>query len=253
MRIFVAVKCVPDTAARVRVAANGRWIDPAGVKFIMSPYDEMALEEAIRIRERLGAGEVTAVSAGGDGAAAILRSALAQGADAAIHLRLAAPTGLELDGSQTAAVLAAELRKRTFDLLFFGRLATDSGSAQVGTMTARLLGIPSVAEVVKVEVEAGKARFHRVAAGRVEVIECSLPAAATAQKGLAEARYPSMKAILEAKKKRLETVETAPPEPAVEVLKLEPPPPRRAGKIVGEGPAAVKELVRLLREEAKVI
>jgi electron transfer flavoprotein beta subunit len=252
MRIVVALKRVPDTAASVRVAAGGRWIDPTGVKFIVSPYDEMALEQALRVRERAG-GEVLAVCVGDAAAAAVLRSALAMGADAALHLEVPAPTGLELDGFQTAKVLADALRGEPLDLLLFGRLAVDDQSSQVGTYVARLLGIPSVAEVIRMEIEGRKARFHHRHAGRIEVVECDLPAAATAEKGLAEARYPAMKDIMAAKKKPIETRKVSAPEAVLEVLSLALPPPRRPGRIVGEGPLAVGELVRLLRSEAKVL
>jgi electron transfer flavoprotein beta subunit len=261
MKIFVALKRVPHTATKIRLApaphdpaAGGRCrsIQVDNVEFTISPYDEIALAEAIRIKEQLG-GEVVALSLGGDDAQGILRTALAMGADSAIHIRAPLLTGLELDGYQTSAALHAVLRERTFDLLLFGRLAVDDQSSQVGTMVARLLGIPSVADVVKVEPLDGRVRLHHLVEGRVEVVECRLPAAATAQKALAEPRYPSVKQILAAKKKTIESVEAHLPEPALECLGLELSPPRKPGRIVGQGAAAVPELVRLLREEAKVL
>jgi electron transfer flavoprotein beta subunit len=175
------------------------------------------------------------------------------GADSALHLRAAAPIGLELDGLQVASAIAAVLRDRPFDLLFFGRLAVDDQSSQVGTMVARLLGIPSVGDVTRIEPGEGRVRFHHLVEGRVEVVECPLPAAATAQKGLAEPRYPSIKQIMTSKKKPLEVVEARLPEPALEVVRLDLPPARQPGRIVGTGAAAVPELLRLLREEAKVL
>jgi len=258
MKIYVCVKRVPHTAARIRPAPGeggfpSRSIQTDGIEFTISPYDEIALAEAVRLKEAAGAGEVTAVSLGDDSSAVILRAALAAGADAAIHLVAPLPAGLELDGYQVATALAGLLRERDFDLLLFGRLAVDDQSSQIGTMTARLLGVPSVAEVVKVEPRDGRVRFHHLIDGRVEVVDCGLPAAATARKGLAEPRYPSIKQILTAKKKPIETIAASIVEPVLEVVALEPPPPRRPGKIVGEGVAAVPELVRLLRQEAKVI
>jgi electron transfer flavoprotein beta subunit len=253
MKTFVCIKRVPHTASKPRPIPGGRAIEPQGVEFTMSPYDEIALAEAVRLKEAAGAGEVVVLSVGSDEVQAILRTALAAGADSAIQVRAAAPLGLELDGFQVASLLAAALRGKAFDLLLFGRLAVDDQSAQVGTMVARMLGIPSVADVIKLEPKDGHVRLHHIVEGRVEVVECPLPAAATAQKGLAEPRYPSIKQILAAKKKPLETVDLKPPEAAVELVTLEPPPPRKAGRIVGEGPAAVPELVRLLREEAKVL
>jgi electron transfer flavoprotein beta subunit len=258
MKTFVCVKRVPHTATKVRIAAAEggqapRAIQTQGVEFTMSPYDEIALAEAVRLKEAAGAGEVTAVSVGSDDAQAILRTALAMGADAAIHLRAAAPTGLELDGFQVAHAIAAALKERPFDLLFFGRLAADGQGSQVGTMAARLLGVPSVADVTRVEIREGRARFHHLADGRVEVVECRLPAAVTAQKGLVEPRYPSIKQIMTAKQKRLEVLEARLPEPALEAVALQLPPPRKPGRIVGTGPEAAPELVRLLCEEAKVL
>jgi electron transfer flavoprotein beta subunit len=255
MKLIVCLKRVPHTAFKIRLpaSAGSRAIEAQGVEFTMSPYDEIALAEAVRIKEKHGPSDVTAVSLGGDECQAVLRTALAMGADQALHLRAAVPTGLELDGFQTSSALAAALRERPFDLLFFGRLAVDDQSAQVGTMTARLLGIPSVADVLKVEISDGKASFHHLVEGRIEVVECTLPAAATAQKGLLEPRYPSIKDIMGAKKKPFEVREASLPEQVLETLSLELPPPRKPGRIVGEGAAAVPELVRLLRQEAKVI
>ncbi|MBI4602601.1 MAG: electron transfer flavoprotein subunit beta/FixA family protein [Planctomycetes bacterium] len=257
MKAFVFVKRVPATTTRVRLASGSggpaRAIQTQGVELAMNPYDEIGLAEAVRRKERAGGGEVVAVTVGPDEAQSVLRTALAMGADAALHVRAAAPTGLELDGLQTATLLAAAVRERPFDLLLFGRLAVDTQASQVGTLTARLLGVPSVADVTKVELLDGCVRLHHLVDGRVEVVECPLPAALTAQKSLVEPRYPSVKQILAAKSKRIETIEASVPEPVLETLSIELPPPRSPGRIVGEGPAAARELVRLLREEAKVI
>jgi len=258
MNIVVCVKRVPHTATKVRIGppeagSRPRAIQLQGVEFTMSPYDEIALAEAVRLKEAAGAGTITAVSLGTDDAQQILRTALAMGADAAILLRAPAPIGLELDGFQVASALASALKEQPLDLLFFGRLAADDQGSQVGTITARLLGIPSVADVTRVELESGRARFHHLVDGRVEVVECRLPAAMTAQKGLVEPRYPSIKQIMTAKQKRLDTIEARLPAPALEVVALEPPPPRKPGRFVGTGPEAVPELLKALREEAKVL
>lgn len=258
MKIAVCVKRVPHTAARVRPAApegggSPKAIAPQGVEHTLSPYDEIALAEAVRWRDQAGGGEVVAVSVGTDESQTILRTALAMGADAAFLVRANAPTGLELDGFQVASLLAGFLKGRTFDLLLFGRLAADSQGSQVGVLTSRLLGVPVVAEVTKIERSGNALKLHHQVEGRVEIVEAALPAAATAQKGLAEAPYPSIKQIMAAKKKPIETVQGATPDPVLETLALELPPARKAGCIVGEGPAAVPELVRRLREEAKVL
>ncbi|HZN59693.1 MAG TPA: electron transfer flavoprotein subunit beta/FixA family protein [Planctomycetota bacterium] len=259
MNIIVCLKRVPHTASKIRLAAapsgaSSKSIDVQGIEFTLSPYDEIALAEAVRLKTAAGAqGSVVVLTVGGDETQPVLRTALAMGADSALQVRGNAPTGLELDGFQVASLIAGALRGRDFDLLLFGRLATDDQSAQVGTLAARLLGLPSVADVSRIEVQDGNARLHHLVNGRVEVVECKLPAAATAQKGLAEPPYPSVKQILAAKKKPIEVLTGELPEPTLETLALEPPPPRKPGRIVGQGVAAVPELVRLLREEAKVI
>lgn len=258
MKIFVCIKRVPHTATKLRLAPDetgspSRSIQTQGVEFTMSPYDEIALAEAVRLKEEAGSGEIVAVSVGDDSSLVILRTALAMGADSAIHVRAETPTGLELDGFQISTALAGLLREKSFDLICFGRLAVDDQSSQVGTMTARLLGVPSVADVIKVEAAEGSLRLHHTVEGKVEVVECKLPAVMTAQKGLAEPRYPAIKQILMAKKKPCETIEAEVPESALETISLEPPPARSPGRIVGEGAAAVPELLRLLTEEAKVI
>jgi len=253
MKIVVAIKSVPDTTTQIRVATDApHTIDLAGVKFITSPYDEMALEQALRLREEHG-GEVVAITLGGAQGGAVLRGALTLGADRAVHLEAESPTGLELDGFQTASALANFLRTETFDLLLCGRLAIDDQSAQVGTLTARLLDRPVVNEVTGIEATEDAFRFQRTVDGRGQVVECEAPAVATAEKGLAEPRRPSMKSIMAAKKKTLETVTAQLPSATLEVIALEPPPPRQPGRIVGEGVEAVEELVQLLEQEAKVL
>jgi electron transfer flavoprotein beta subunit len=253
MKLVVAIKRVADTATRVRIEEGSAAIALRDVKFIMNPYDEIALEAALQLKEKNPGSEVLAVSAGPGDAQSVLRTALAMGADGALHIKAPLAGGLELDGFQTAGLLVAALRERPFDLLLFGRLAVDDQASQVGTLVARRLGIPSVAEVIRIETAGGRFRLHHLVDGRIEVVECEAPAALTAQKGLAEPRYPSLKGILAAKKKEIETVEIEPPAAVIETLRLEPPPPRKPGRIVGEGAAAVPELVRLLREEAKVL
>ncbi len=250
MKIAACVKRVPDTATKIRIGPGQRGIDPSEVQYIMSPYDEFAVEEAIRIKERAGAGEVVVICLGPEAAQQVLRGALATGADAGIHLR---HDGSELDPVQTARALADALRPGSFDVVMFGRLAVDGQSAQVGPMTARLLGIPCVTEVVKLEIDGRIALADREVEGSRERVEVGLPAAFTAQKGLNEPRYASLKGIMAAKKKPIEVRAPALAEPCFETVALSLPPPRPVGRIVGEGVDAIPELVRLLREEAKAI
>ncbi|MBX6363190.1 MAG: electron transfer flavoprotein subunit beta/FixA family protein [Gemmatimonadetes bacterium] len=249
MKIFVCVKRVPDTEARIKIGADGRSIDPAGIKFIISPYDEYALEAALRLKEAQGEGEVTVVSVGDAAAAEQLRSALAMGADAAVLLK-GAPT---TDGLATAKALAAELASSGADLILCGMRAVDDDQQQVGPMLAELLDLPCVTAVTEFQVEGGKVVCHREVEGGVEVVEAPLPAVVTTTKGAHEPRYPSLKGIMAAKKKPLTEKEAQLGASRIEILSLEPPPERPAGRIVGEGPAAVPELVRLLHEEARVL
>lgn len=250
MDLFVCIKRVPDSAAKIRVAADGKGIDPAGVEHVISPYDEMALERALQIRETLGAGSVTAICFGPPEATKEIRQALAMGADKAILLK-------DKGGSRgplgVARVLANAIRGRKFDAILFGRQSIDADNAAVGVIVASLLGIPIVTLATKLEHADGKMVAHREAEGGTEVVEVKLPAAFSAQRGLAEPRYPSIKGIMMAKKKTIEEIEAAAPSGALSMRSIEPPPARKGGRIVGKGKEAVPELVRLLRSEAKVL
>jgi electron transfer flavoprotein beta subunit len=172
------------------------------------------------------------------------------GADHAVHVKDDVPNR---DALSTAKALAAALRQIPHDVVFFGKQAVDHDNSQVGLIVATLLGLPAVAEVAKVEMGDGKATVHREAEGLMEVYEIPLPCVLTAQKGLNEPRYASLKGIMKAKKQEIRELAVDLPKSALEVLAMELPPPRPPGRIVGEGVAAVPELVRLLREEAKVL
>lgn len=251
MNILVCVKRVPATTTRV-VIQDGKRINPEGVEFVLNPYDEFAVEEALRRREAAGAGKVVALSLGTADAQKELRQVLAMGADEAVLLAHA-EAGFA-DGATTARQLEAEIRKRgPFDLLFFGKQAVDRDQHGVGPMVATRLGIPCITEVVKLEIADGKVVAEREVEGGRETITAPLPCAITCQKGLNEPRYASLKGIMAAKKKPLDTVQVDLSGAVVEVVEMAPPAPRAPGRIVGEGSAAVPELLRLLREEAKVL
>ena len=249
MNVIVCVKRVPDTEARIRVAPGGVTIDPAGVKFIVSPYDEFALEAALRTKESAGAGEVTIVTLGDAAAVEQLRSALAMGVDRALLLE----GEVGPDGLATARVLAAELASADAPLILFGVKAVDDDQQQVGPMVATLLDRPCVTAVSEFTVADGRATCHREVEGGIELVEVELPAVLTMTKGPHEPRYPSIKGIMAAKKKPLERKPAPTQQPRLVLERLEPPPERPAGRIVGHGPEAVHDLVRLLREEAKVL
>ena len=249
MKIVVCIKRVPDTAARIKLTGDGTAIDPAGIKFVVSPYDEFAMEAALRLKEAKGEGEIVALSLGDSAAGEQLRAALAMGADRAVLLKGEAT----MDGLATAQALAAELKEQSADLILFGMKAVDGDQQQVGLMTAELMGLPAVSVVAELELEGQSVVCHREVEGGSEVLEAPLPAVVTLTKGPHEPRYPSLKGIMAAKKKPLEEKEAQATESRLEVRKLSYPPERPEGRIVGEGADAVPELVRLLREEAKVL
>jgi len=246
---IVCIKRVPDSEARIRVAADGSSIDPSGVKFDMNEYDKYAIEEALRRREAAGEGVVTVITVGGDDSRETLRQALAMGADEAVLLRAA----VSLDGLPTARALADEIGSRDFDLLLFGKQAIDDDGMQVPAMVSELLGLPCATVVVSLEIENGHATARREIEGGHEVVEFELPGVIAAQKGLNEPRYPSLKGIMAAKKKPLEEKDVELVDGGLELVGLTGPPARPEPQIVGEGAEAVPELVRRLRQEVKVL
>jgi len=262
MKIAVCIKQVPDTEAKIKIGADGRSIDDAGVNLVVSPFDEYAVEEALRLREKHG-GEIVAYAVGDDRAATALRTVLAMGVDRAVHLKDAAFEGS--DGLGISRILSAALRLDSFEMVLFGKQAVGTDRGQVGPRVAELLDLPHVSVVVALSVEGGRFRAEREIEGACEVVESPLPAVITAQKGLNEPRYASLKGILAAKKKEIRVMgaadirldpSTVGASGAAEVWeKLELPPGRTGGKILKDmDPAsAAKELVRILREEAKVI
>lgn len=250
MKIAVCIKRVPDTETRIKIADDGKSIVEAGVKFTLNPYDEYAMEEALKLKEAAGEGEVIAIAVGTDSSQETIRTTLAMGADRGILLRMEdAPH----DVLATARILATELRDGDYDLILFGKLAIDDYSQAVGTMVGELLGIPSVSAVATLTISDGKGTAEREIEGGVEVVEFALPAVITADKGLNEPRYPALRGIMMAKKKPLEVRDVSCDSVQVELLSLELPPARAAGRIVGEGVAGVGALIEVLKSEAKVL
>jgi electron transfer flavoprotein beta subunit len=260
MKILVCVKHVPDTEAKVKIGADGRSFDDAGVKMIVSPYDEFALEEALLLRDAAG-GEVVVASAGKKAAEASLRQALAMGADRAV---LIGDDALDrADALTRARALAALARTEAADLVFTGKYGVGADEGQVGPMLAEVLDLPHAAGVEHLEVQGTTFVAHRAVEGAIEVLEGSVPAVVTWNKTVHEPRYPTLKGIMAAKKKPLEVKSasdlgldaaelSAAPRVVWEALEL--PPSRKAGRrIEGEPAEAAKELVRILREEARVL
>lgn len=264
MNIAVCIKQVPATESKIKPAGDGKDIDRTGLSYVVNPYDEFGVEEALRIKERLKAGQVTVLTVGPDKAAEALRTCLAVGADQAIHLK--DPALDRGDAYSTAAALAAALKKNRYDLIFFGKQAIDDDNGAVGIHVAELMGLPHVAVVNKLEIfpEEKRAVAHRQIEGALEVVETALPAVFTCQKGLNEPRYASLPGIMKAKQKPLTVLTLAElglqadqvgfKGAKLAIDQLESPPARSAGKIIEGDPAqAAAELVRLLREEAKIL
>ena len=251
MDIIVCIKRVPDTETRVRFSDGATVIEPEGVKYIVSPYDELALEAAFRTTEARAEGQVTVITLGDQDSLETLRAALAAGADAAVLLRVQG--AVTMDGLATAKALAAELETREEQLVLFGVKAGDHDQQQVGPMVATLLGRPCASNVASFVVDEGVIRCDRDVEGGTEVVELDLPAVVTVTKGAFELRYPSLKGIMAAKRKPLEVKDADLPEGRLTVERLDYPPERADGRIIGEGAEAVPELVQLLRDEANVL
>lgn len=257
MNIYVIMKKTFDTEEKITLQ-NGK-INEDGAEFIINPYDEYAIEEAIQIRDA-NSGEVTVVTIGGEESEKELRTALAMGCDKAVLINT--EDDLE-DGDQytTSKILAEYFKDKDADLILGGNVAIDGGSGQVGPRLAELLNIPYVTTITKLEIEGNKATVVRDVEGDSEVIETTLPLLATAQQGLNEPRYPSLPGIMKAKKKPLEELELddldleeKDVEPKTKTIEIYMPPKKEAGKVLqGDLDAQVKELVSLLRNEAKVI
>jgi len=249
MKLVACVSNVPDTATRVKVGSNGKSIDPTGVTYIINPYDEYAVEEALKIKEKIGTGEVIVVSLGGDNNKETIRKALAMGADSGILLKDEQPR----DSFGIAKALAEEIKNQGAQLVFMGKQSVDYDNSIVGQMTAELLDYNCVPICVKFEMNGEKIIAEREIEGGREIIETSLPCIITCQKGLNEPRYASLKGIMAAKKKTIEEKPAASFTPGTEVIKMQLPPGKQPGRIIGSDASAVPELVRLLKEEAKVI
>jgi electron transfer flavoprotein beta subunit len=261
MKILVLIKQVPDTATQVKIGSDPRSIDATGITWIVSPYDEFAVEEALRAKETRGAGaEVVAVTLGPDRAKEALRSCLAMGADRAIHVHDAALAG-GADTLLAARALAAVVEQEAPQLVLTGRQAIDDDMGAVGAQVAELLGWPCLSWIMEEAVadDAAKIRAGRQVEGGLEVFELPLPCVLTCQKGLNEPRYPTLKGIMGAKKKEIKDVKAADlglgdAARRLEVVALEALPPRPPGRILtGDPTDMARELVRALREDAKAI
>ncbi|MCZ7583292.1 MAG: electron transfer flavoprotein subunit beta/FixA family protein [Deltaproteobacteria bacterium] len=250
MHIVVLCKQVPDTESRIKLNADGTGFDMEGIKWILNPYDEYAVEEALKIKEAGKAEKVTVMGLGPDRIVEALRTALAMGADAAVHVKTGEDTG---DTSSVAKALADAVKAQDAGLVLAGCRAIDDDMFAVPCMVAEYLGVGQAHVVSKLEVDGGKAKAWRdIDGGAKQVIEMALPGVVTATKGLNEPRYASLPGIMKAKRKPVEVVEPAAGGAKAKLVKCSLPAERAAGRVF-EGVESVPEVVRLLREEAKVI
>ncbi len=262
MEIVVLVKQVPDTESLIEIAEDGTSIKKQDIKWVMNPYDEIAVEEALQIRDAQG-GAVTIVSMGGQKAVETIRTALAMGADKGIHVNDPAAEGS--DALATARILAAAVKEIPYELIIAGHRAVDQDNYQVAAGVAEYLGIPQISMVVKAELLDGKIKCERTIEGGTVTVEASLPALFTTQRGLNEPRYASLPGIMKAKKKPVDVKTVADlgldagsvgaGNRKVNIKALNFPPERQAVKMI-EGESAQEkaaELVRVLHEEVKVI
>ena len=250
MKIVACIKRVPTTEAQVKIAAGGQALDAVGLQYMASFYDEIAVEEAIRAKEKHG-GDVTVVTLGPSDASKEVREFMARGADAGVILKDA--EWFARDARSTAKALAAKVQALGAEVVFTGRVATDRDNSAVGPMLATYLGWACVTEVVALEIAGGEVTAKRDTEHGVETVRCKLPAVITCNKGLNEPRRANLKGIMAVKTRPIaeEAFDDVPNQ--TEVVKIDLPPARKAGRIVGEGAAAVPALIEALRNEAQVL
>lgn len=250
MKVAVCLKRVPEMELRFSISADRKSLDQAGLKYEISDFDGYALEVGLQLVEKAGTGEVVALCLGPDGVQETLRKALAMGATRAVQLQA---NDVPVDGFAVASALAAELEGGGYDLILFGRMATDTASGTVGPMTAQLMDLPCVTAVSHLELANNRGTARRDLEGAAETVEFPLPAVLTIDEGIARPRLATLKGIMAAKKKPLEVKPAKLGKVSLTVESMALPPERSGGRIIGEGPEAVTELVRLLRTEAKVL
>ncbi len=248
MNILVCISQVPDTTSKIAIAANGISIEKAGMKFILNPYDEYAIEEGLRLREKLG-GSVTVITCGPDTAKDVLRTALAMGADKAVLVK----DDAKADSFVIASNIASYARESGAELILTGRQSIDYDSFQLAPTVAELIDYPSISMVSKLEINGTSISAERDIEGGKEILESSLPCVISVQKGINDPRYPKLPDIMKAKSKPIEEKALSGAEARVQTLGLQIPSNKRRETILGSEDKDITELVRLLHEEAKVV
>ncbi|MGZ3713172.1 MAG: electron transfer flavoprotein subunit beta/FixA family protein [Bdellovibrionota bacterium] len=256
MKVFVCIKQVPDTETKIKIGADGKSIDTAGIKWIMCPYDEFAVEEAIRFKEKNAGSTVTVVSAGPDRVVDALRTALAMGCDEAVHVALPE----NADSYLAAKSLARAIEKNgPAHIVFTGKQAIDDDAAQVHQAMAEFMNLPAVSVVLRAQYGATIQVEREIEGGTIEKYEVPTPCVIAAQKGMNEPRYASLPNIMKAKKKEIKKMalaelDVSEAQKKIGYKALSLPPERSACKMItGDAATAAKELARVLHDEAKVI
>ncbi|MFA5404850.1 MAG: electron transfer flavoprotein subunit beta/FixA family protein [Ignavibacteria bacterium] len=248
MKIIVCVSLVPDTTTKVKISDSNKTIDETGVSFVINPYDEYAVEEAVQLKEKNG-GEVIAISFGTDKYKEAIKKAFQMGADTGILIK----SSDVFDSYTVAKNLADVINELQPDIILFGKQSIDFDGSQIPAMVGALLNLPSVNIVTKLTIADGKATIEREIEGGKEIIEANLPVIIGTQKGINNPRYPNLKSIMSSKSKPIAERQPTYTGNKIEVIEMNLPKAKSKGKILTDGAASVPELVRLLREEAKVI
>lgn len=248
MKIAVCVSFVPDTASKIKIAADGSAVDTSGLTFIISPYDEFAIEEALKLKEKLG-GEVHVFSMGNDSVKEGIRKALAMGADEGTHLK----TDAQFDSFSASKALSEAIKAYDAEIVFVGKQSVDTDGGVVAQLMAEFLDWNSLSSVTSLAIEGNAITAESEIEGGKEIVSTSLPCVISAQKGLNEPRYASLKGIMASKKKVISEVAVDLGVVNTQFISSSLPPSKPAGRILGNDSSAVSELVRLLKEEAKVL
>jgi electron transfer flavoprotein beta subunit len=248
MKIIVCVSLVPDTTTKIKISGTNKSIDEAGVSFVINPYDEYAVEEAVQLKEKNG-GEVIAISFGTDKYKEAIKKAFQMGADTGILIK----SDVEFDSYTVAKNLADVIKELNADVILFGKQSIDFDGSQIPAMVGELLNLPSVNVVTKLEITGNKATIEREVEGGKEIIEVNLPAIIGTQKGINNPRYPNLKSIMASKSKPITEKQPTYTGNKFDIIEMRLPQAKSKGKILTDGAASVQELVKMLREEAKAV
>lgn len=248
MKIVVCVNHLPDTASKIILGTDNKSIDDSDITYVLNPYDEYAVEEAVRLKEE-NDGEVIILSVGDDSHKESIKKALAMGADSAILVK----GNKDLDSLNIASALAGEIKEIGADVVLMGKQSVDYDNSVMAPMVAEMAGMNSVSLVEHLKITGTDVTAKREIEGASEVIKTTLPVVISVDKGINEPRYPTLKGIMQAKKKPLQEKEFEFSSNNIEISEMKLPEQKKAGEIIGTDVSAVPKLIDLLKNEAKVI